>query len=89
MPAPPELAEIQREMRPAAELQSGERAHLFARALTLAHLDATLRGRTEAAAFLSGDLESDLAARGIDARMHRSCSGPRTIGDEHGLPAGR
>ena len=31
-------------MRPMAELASGERAHAFVRGLTLAHMDATLRG---------------------------------------------
>src|ERR1700732_4598062 len=31
-------------MRPMAELPSGERAHAFVRGLTLAHMDATLRG---------------------------------------------
>lgn len=89
MPAPPELAEIQREMRPMGELQSGEQAHLFTRALTLAHLDATLRCRDAAAAFLSGSLESDLAAHGIEARVHRPGSGSRMIGEEHGRTAGR
>ena len=31
-------------MRPMAELASGERAHAFVHGLTLAHMDATLRG---------------------------------------------
>ena len=56
--------------RPISELASGEQAHTFARGLTLAHLDATLRGDTAAARFLAGDVEAALAARGVDAFVH-------------------
>ncbi len=62
-----ELAWIPKAMRPIAELCSGERAHLFVRGLALCHLDATLRRQEEARRFLDGDLEVELAARGIDA----------------------
>jgi dienelactone hydrolase len=66
-----ELAWISRDMRPMSELCSGEQAHLFARGLTLAHMDATVRQQDEARRFLAGDLEAELAARGVDAIGHR------------------
>lgn len=68
---PEELAWIREEMRPAAELCSGEEAHLFARGLTLCHMDATLKGLEEARSFLAGDLEAELAARGVGAFVRR------------------
>jgi hypothetical protein len=58
-------------MRPIAELCPGEQAHLFARGLALAHLDATLRRSEAAARFLAGDLEAELASRGVEAITHR------------------
>jgi hypothetical protein len=61
-----ELAGIPKEMRPIAELCSGEQAHVFARGLTLCHLDAILRRREEAQRFLVGDMEAELAARGVE-----------------------
>jgi predicted dienelactone hydrolase len=42
-PLPPELAGMQKEMRPISELCSGEEAHRFTRGLTLCHFDAFLR----------------------------------------------
>jgi len=66
-----ELAWITKEMRPMAELCSGEQAHLFVRGLTLCHMDATLRGQTEARRFLAGDIEGELARRGVDGWVHR------------------
>lgn len=71
MTLPGEAAWIPAAMRPIAELCPGDHAHLFARGLTLAHLDATLRGSTAAARFLAGDLEAELAARGVEAITHR------------------
>jgi dienelactone hydrolase len=68
---PEELAWIRDEMRPVAELCSGEEAHLFVRALTLCHMDATLKGLEEARSFLAGDLEAELASRGVGAFTHR------------------
>jgi predicted dienelactone hydrolase len=71
MPFTGELAWIPKEMRPIAELCSGEQAHLFVRGLTLCHLDATLGQRDEARRFLSGDIEAELAQRGVDAIVHK------------------
>ena len=64
---PAELAWIQKEMRPIAELSSGEQAHEFVRGLALAHFDATLKAEERALQFLLGDLETELSARSIEA----------------------
>jgi hypothetical protein len=40
-------------------------AHRFVRGLTVCHLDATLRQEEEARRLLSGDLEAELAVRGM------------------------
>ena len=66
-----ELAWIPKEMRPIAELCSGEQAHLFVRGLTLCHLDAILRGHPEARRFLAGNIEAELAVRGVDVIVHQ------------------
>jgi predicted dienelactone hydrolase len=67
MPAwTPELAWLSKEMRPIAELCSGEQAHVFGRGLTLCHMDAVLRRQTEAQRFLVSDIEKELAGRGVD-----------------------
>lgn len=71
MPWTGELAWIPKEMRPIAELCSGEQAHLFVRGLTLCHMDAILRRQEEAQRFLLGDLEAELAMRGVDAIVHK------------------
>jgi dienelactone hydrolase len=71
MALPPEAAWLQAETRPMTELCPGEQAHAFVRGLTLAHLDATLRADLAADRFLAGDVEAELAARGIDAVAHR------------------
>jgi pimeloyl-ACP methyl ester carboxylesterase len=39
----PELDYLQKEMRPIAELCTGEQSHLFVRGLTVAHFDAVLK----------------------------------------------
>ncbi len=65
-----ELAWIPKEMRPIAELCSGEQAHLFVRGLTLAYMDATLRRREDARGFLAGDIAAALARRGVEAIVH-------------------
>ena len=70
MPFTGELAWIPKEMRPIAELCSGEQAHLFIRKLTLCHLDAVLRQQQEARSFLAGDIENELAVRGVEAIVH-------------------
>jgi dienelactone hydrolase len=69
---PEALAWIPKEIRPVAELCSGEDAHLFVLGLTLCHMDAALRRREEAQRFLAGNVESELAARGIEAFVHES-----------------
>ncbi len=68
---PEELAWIPKEMRPIAELCSGEQAHIFARGLTLSHMDAILRRREEAQRFLLGDIKAELAMRGVDAIVYK------------------
>jgi dienelactone hydrolase len=70
MTFPEELSWIPREMRPIAELISGEQAHLFVRGLALAHLDAVLKGSEEARRFLEGDISGELAARGVEGVAH-------------------
>ena len=70
-PVPPELADMQREMIPISQLSSGEQAHLWIRGLTLAHMDAFLKGQREAKQFLAGDLEGELAKRGVEVILHR------------------
>jgi dienelactone hydrolase len=62
-----ELAWVANEIRPIAELCSGEQAHVFARGLTLAHMDDALRGDADARRFLDGDVIVELARRGVDA----------------------
>lgn len=66
-----ELAWLAKEMRPIAELCSGEQAQLFVRGLTLCQMDAVLRRHAGARRFLAGDLEAALAARGIEAILHQ------------------
>ena len=68
---PKDLAWMTAAMRPIAELCSGEHAHLFVRGLTLCHMDAVLKQRREAQQFLAGDIEAELAARGVDVMVHR------------------
>ena len=63
-----DLAAIQRDMLPMAELCAPGQAHLFARGLATAHFDAVLKGREEAQEFWAGDWEGALAARGVDAK---------------------
>jgi predicted dienelactone hydrolase len=70
MPFTGELSWIPQEMRPIAELCSGDQAHLFVRGLTLCHLDARLRQWQEAQRFLAGDIEAELAGRGVAGVVH-------------------
>lgn len=65
-----DLAWLPKEMRPMAELCSGEQAHLFVRGLTLCHMDAVLRRQEEARRLWLGDIEAELAARGVDVSVH-------------------
>jgi hypothetical protein len=71
MSLPGDAAWIPAAMRPIAELASGEQAHVFVRGLTLAHFDATLRQLEGAQRFLAGDIENELAKRGVEVIAHR------------------
>jgi predicted dienelactone hydrolase len=71
MTFPEELAWMTREMQPIAELCSEEQAHLFVRGLTLSHMDRILKHQEEAQRFLAGDVEAELAARGVDVIAHQ------------------
>jgi dienelactone hydrolase len=73
MTLPGEAAWIPAAMRPMSELCPASQAHDFVRGLTLAHLDATLRGSDAAARFLAAGADSALAARGVDAAEHAGC----------------
>lgn len=66
MPLSGELAWLPKEMRPVADLCTGEQAHAFVRGLTLCHLDAALKDREDARRLLGVGIERELAARGID-----------------------
>jgi dienelactone hydrolase len=67
---PGEAAWMTAAMLPISELCPGEHGHLFARGLTLAHLDSVLRGDAVAREFLADRAESALAARGVDAAQY-------------------
>jgi predicted dienelactone hydrolase len=69
MPASGDLAALQKEMRPMAELCSGEQAHLFVRGLTLSHMDASLRQNDEAWRVAGGGWR--MAGKGFDVIEHR------------------
>jgi predicted dienelactone hydrolase len=71
MPFTRESAWIPKEMQPIAALCAGEQAHVFVRGLTLCHMDATLRRQEEAQRVLVGDIEAELAERGVDAIVHK------------------
>jgi dienelactone hydrolase len=57
-------------MLPMSQLCPGEHGHTFARGLSLAHLDAVLRGNDAAQRFLADGAESALAARGVEAAQY-------------------
>ena len=57
-------------MLPMSQLCPGEHGHVFARGLSLAHLDAVLPGNDAAERFLAGRAESALAARGVEATQY-------------------
>ncbi len=71
MSLPGDAAWLPAAMRPITELCPAGQAHAFTRGLALAHLDATLRRDDTAGRFLAGDVEAELAARGVDAFAHR------------------
>src|SRR5213594_841557 len=66
----PELDYLQKEMRPIAQLCTGEQSHLFVRGLTVAHFDAVLTQNDQAHRFLAGDIQAELASRGVEAFVH-------------------
>jgi predicted dienelactone hydrolase len=66
----PELDYLQKEMRPIAELCTGEQSHLFVTGLTVAHFDAALKQNEEARRFLARDIQAELASRGVEAFVH-------------------
>ncbi|HLJ48248.1 MAG TPA: CocE/NonD family hydrolase [Bryobacteraceae bacterium] len=72
MSLPGKAAAIAQEMRPIAELASGEQGHTFVRALTLSHMDAVLRQNPAARDILSGNVESILKQHGVEVTTH-SC----------------
>ena len=67
MTLPGEAAWMTAAMLPISQLCPGEHGHTFARGLSLAHLDAVLRGNDAAERFLADGAESALAARGVEA----------------------
>jgi len=67
---PGEAAWMTAAMLPVSQLCPGEHGHVFARGLSLAHLDAVLRGNDAAGRFLADGAESALAARGVQAVQH-------------------
>ena len=70
---PVKLVDTASPLPPFSELAPADHGHLAATGLGLAFLDAHLRERAEARAFLAGDLAAALAAHGISA----SASGTR------------
>jgi dienelactone hydrolase len=71
MTLPGEAAWITAAMRPASELCPGALGHLATWGLTVAHLDAWLRGLAPARELLTGGAAEALAARGVDAFEYR------------------
>jgi dienelactone hydrolase len=69
MTLPGEAAWMTAAMLPISELCPGEHGHLFARGLTVAHLDSVLRGDARAHEFLASRAELALAARGVAAEQ--------------------
>ncbi len=73
MTLPGDAAWIPAAMRPMSELCPAAQAHDFVRGLTLAHLDATLRGSDAAQRFLAAGADAALAAQGVDAAEQAGC----------------
>ncbi|HYC55839.1 MAG TPA: acetylxylan esterase [Candidatus Binatia bacterium] len=65
MPPPGPLAEVAKAVPPIGDLCPGSHAYEFNSSLGLAHMDANLKGSEQAAGFLSQDLASLFAKRGI------------------------
>jgi len=71
MPFTGELAWIREEMRPIAELCSGEQSQLCVRGSTLCHMDSFLRSREEARRFWVSHMEAELTSSGGDVVEHK------------------
>ncbi|MBV9209771.1 MAG: dienelactone hydrolase family protein [Acidobacteria bacterium] len=72
MELPEELSWLKKEMLPISQLCSGAEAQMFARGLALCHMDAVLKQSEAAQKFLRGDLEAELARRGVEAFAHQT-----------------
>ena len=69
MMPPPVFDQVAKQIKPIAELCSGESAYRFVRALGLAHMDAHLKGDAAARSFLGGDLVARLSAEDVHAHL--------------------
>lgn len=72
MPMPEPIASMQRDMLPMSELCSEERAHLFTRGMTLAHMNSVLGENQGARRFLARDLVAELGGRGVAVMVRRT-----------------
>jgi len=69
MMPPPVFDQLAKDIKPIAELCSGESAYRFVRGLGLAHMDAHLRGDATARRFLDADVIAALGAQRVVARV--------------------
>jgi predicted dienelactone hydrolase len=70
MPPPGFFEDAAKVTPPFSELAAEQAAYDVIRGLGVAHMDAALKQREDATAFLSGDLTTVLAARGLDVVVH-------------------
>jgi hypothetical protein len=70
MTLPGEAAWMTAAMLPMNQLCPGEHGHAFTRGLSLAHLDAVLRGNDAAGRFLADSADNALAARGMQTMQY-------------------
>jgi predicted dienelactone hydrolase len=70
MPPPGAFEEAARRTPPFSELTPADQAYLCIRGLGLAHMDAALKAREDAASLLAGDVRAALAARGVRIAVH-------------------
>ena len=69
MMPPPVFDQVAKDVKPIAELCSGESAYRFVRGLGLAHMDANLGGNEAARRFLDADVIESLRAQQVSARL--------------------